>query len=304
MITSLLLNARKINLHFFHILVICLCIASIGVSPAGAMRFQPDQETTINVNINLSYGAGWRIKDPDTEKLASANADYADNPTPNNTPASPDAFPDDTQDMHGSRAELLDAFIWADLPMGGRTLQLRLGDQVIQWGESLFIQGGIASAMTHADLTAATAPGAELKEILLPTGALSGRIGLTQEISLNPEHVRWELHRVWVVEAALKHESRHIYAKRVLHLDEDSWTNVLDEDKYYTRGNLWRTAVGYTIMDWTVPVLFFNSVAYYDLQRQDYGVGSIRNGAQSATQFTYVNADLFTPHSVRQLGRQ
>ena len=40
---------------------------------------------------------------------------------------------------------------------------------------------------------------------------------------LNPDYVRWELHRVWVVEATLKPDKRHIYSKRVFYLDEDSW---------------------------------------------------------------------------------
>jgi hypothetical protein len=127
-----------------------------------------------------------------------SNANYAANPTPNNTPGSPDDFPDETQDVHGSRAEILDAFIWTDLPVGRRTLQLRLGNQVIQWGESLFIQGGIASAMAHADLTATSAPGTELKEILLPSGALLGQIDLTHNTSLTAYYqYDWEKNRVY-----------------------------------------------------------------------------------------------------------
>jgi len=214
---------------------------------AGAMQFHPYKETTINVDVTLSYGAGWRLEEPDADKLASANANdgnynfdkgdlinnrlglvadidaqhknfgfflrprafydfvymgsnanYADNPTPNNTPDSPDDFPDETQDMHGNRAEILDAFIWTDLPVGHRTLQLRLGNQVIQWGESLYIQGGIASAMAHMDLTAASAPGTELKEILLPSGALSGQIDLTPNTSLSAYYqYDWDKNRYY-----------------------------------------------------------------------------------------------------------
>ena len=40
---------------------------------------------------------------------------------------------------------------------------------------------------------------------------------------VNPEHTRYELHRVWVIEGQIKPGSRHVYSKRVLYLDEDSW---------------------------------------------------------------------------------
>ena len=45
-----------------------------------------------------------------------------------------------------------------------------------------------------------------------------------------------------LVEATLKAGQKHIYGKRTFYLDEDSW-NVLEEDSYDTRGNLWRVAI-------------------------------------------------------------
>jgi hypothetical protein len=56
---------------------------------------------------------------------------------------------------------------------------------------------------------------------------------------VNPDLMRWELHRVWVVEATLKPGKRHIYTKRTFYLDEDSWT-VLASDEYDARGQLFR----------------------------------------------------------------
>ena len=50
---------------------------------------------------------------------------------------------------------------------------------------------------------------------------------------------RWELHRMWEVEGTLKAGARHIYAKRVLYLDEDSWSGLIS-DKYDAKGQLWR----------------------------------------------------------------
>ncbi len=56
---------------------------------------------------------------------------------------------------------------------------------------------------------------------------------------INQDHARYELHRVWIVEATLKPGTSHIYAKRVFFIDEDSW-GVLATDKYDGRGELWR----------------------------------------------------------------
>ncbi|MCV9992615.1 DUF1329 domain-containing protein, partial [Burkholderia pseudomallei] len=58
----------------------------------------------------------------------------------------------------------------------------------------------------------------------------------------NPSYVRYELHRVWVLQATLKNGYRHQYAKRVLYIDEDSWMTLL-ADNYDARGQLWRTNV-------------------------------------------------------------
>jgi hypothetical protein len=54
---------------------------------------------------------------------------------------------------------------------------------------------------------------------------------------VNPDLFRWELHRVWVVEATLKPGKRHIYAKRVFYFDEDSWT-LMASDQFDARGQL------------------------------------------------------------------
>ncbi|MFA7268627.1 MAG: DUF1329 domain-containing protein [Sterolibacterium sp.] len=48
---------------------------------------------------------------------------------------------------------------------------------------------------------------------------------------LNPDHVRWELHRVWVVEATLKPGKRHTFSKRVFYFDED-WSGAGMSDEY------------------------------------------------------------------------
>ena len=109
-----------------------------------------------------------------------------------------DEWPDEVESAHGQNAEILDAFAYAGFDVGGgRYIDLRAGRQAIQWGESLFLQGGIASAMAYLDVTASNAPGTEVKEILLPSGSASVQMDLTQAISVGGFYQwEWEKHRL------------------------------------------------------------------------------------------------------------
>jgi hypothetical protein len=71
----------------------------------------------------------------------------------------------------GSRVEIRDAFVYARFKLRGLPGELRAGWQVINWGESTFIQGGI-SAINPFDVSALRVPGAELREAFLPLGAV------------------------------------------------------------------------------------------------------------------------------------
>ncbi|MGB5103684.1 MAG: DUF1302 domain-containing protein [Steroidobacteraceae bacterium] len=68
-----------------------------------------------------------------------------------------------------SNVYLLDAYVYGSFAVGETDLQLRLGNQVINWGESVFIQG--VNQINPIDVPAARRAGAELKEILLPVWA-------------------------------------------------------------------------------------------------------------------------------------
>ncbi len=58
---------------------------------------------------------------------------------------------------------------------------------------------------------------------------------------INPDLIRWELHRVWVVEIALKPGKRHIYPKRTFYIDEDSWA-IIAADVYDAHGNIYKSS--------------------------------------------------------------
>lgn len=92
-------------------------------------------------------------------------------------------FPSGTVDEHRDRVEMLDYFLYAsgELP-GERLFDVRLGSQVINWGEATFYQG-INGLQNRADLIARNKPGVEVKEILLPTGALYGQVDLLPQVT-------------------------------------------------------------------------------------------------------------------------
>lgn len=107
------------------------------------------------------------------------------------------------------------------------------------------------------------------REMLVPYNAYrmayhSKADDLLKANHLNPDLVRWELHRVWVVEATLREGKRHIYQKRVFHLDEDSWVAVMS-DEYDTRGQLYRAGFSYVVPSYDVPAPFADLQGHYDL---------------------------------------
>lgn len=79
--------------------------------------------------------------------------------------------------------EVLDAYVWKDFEVAERALNVKLGKQVLSWGEALFLQNGI-NAINPLDASAFNRPGTELKEGLLPVEMLSFNYDLAQSVSL------------------------------------------------------------------------------------------------------------------------
>jgi hypothetical protein len=71
------------------------------------------------------------------------------------------------KDLVGSYFRLLDAFAYVRTSVGSMPTEFRLGRQVVSWGESTFIQGGL-NTINHFDVSALRVPGSELKEAFLP----------------------------------------------------------------------------------------------------------------------------------------
>ena len=85
---------------------------------------------------------------------------------------------------------------------------------------------------------------------------------------INPDLLRWELHRVWVVEATLKPGQRHVYGRRVFYVDEDSWT-ALASDEYDLNGQLLRGVFAFLSYSYDAGVPYSDNHAAYD-----FGTGS------------------------------
>jgi len=94
------------------------------------------------------------------------------------------AFNSDTVERIGRDFDLLDAFIYGDFAVGeASNLSVRLGKQVLSWGESTFIQNGINS-INPLDVSALRVPGSELKEGFLPVPIADINFSLNENISL------------------------------------------------------------------------------------------------------------------------
>lgn len=93
-------------------------------------------------------------------------------------------------------ADLLDAYVFTDWYFGDTPVSVRYGRQVVNWGESTFILGGI-NAVNPIDVPAFRAPGAELKDVLLPVEMLYSSVGITPEVTLEAfVQTEWEPFRI------------------------------------------------------------------------------------------------------------
>ncbi|WP_096704703.1 DUF1329 domain-containing protein [Magnetospirillum sp. 15-1] len=125
---------------------------------------------------------------------------------------------------------------------------------------------------------------------------------IIQKSSINPDVVRYEPHRVWVVEGTLKSGAKHLYGKRTFYIDEDSW-NVLLEDAYDTRGGLWRVGIHGLIQyyDAQVPLYGFN--LWHDLTSGGYALYGINNETRAVRKIgTTGKASDFEPDALRRAG--
>jgi hypothetical protein len=126
---------------------------------------------------------------------------------------------------------------------------------------------------------------------------------LLAPLHLNPEHLRYELHRVWVVEAKLKPDMRHIYQRRVFYVDEDSW-QILAMDQYDSRDQLWRVSEAHCINYYEVPTFWSTAEVHYDLQSGRYIAINLTNENAPYNFDVKFDATEFTPDALRREGKR
>ena len=120
------------------------------------------------------------------------------NPLLDRTPAGAlDGIPEGARNEYNAFT-LYDLFIYGDLYIADYMASLRIGKQVVNWGESNIMGGGISSAINPEDLAKRTTPGTEVKERLLPQEMVYFNLGLTDNTSLEAYYI-WNWRRTQFV---------------------------------------------------------------------------------------------------------
>ena len=127
---------------------------------------------------------------------------------------------------------------------------------------------------------------------------------IIQPMHYNPDYLRYELHRVWVIEAKLKKGTRHIYKKRVFYLDEDTWA-VVATDKYDNRDQLWRFSEAFVLNYYDIPCSWSTSEIHYDLPAGRYVFYYLDNEEENTYIFDKTfTADDFSTSALRRGGKR
>ena len=117
---------------------------------------------------------------------------------------------------------------------------------------------------------------------------------------IDPKLMRYELHRVWAVEATLAKGMSHAYRRRTFYVDEDSW-QILMSEAYDGHGELWRVALLPAIQLWDVPVMVPRAQMIHDLHNGGLLVTGLDNERKQPSRQWQVEGkvDAFRPNALR-----
>lgn len=138
-------------------------------------RNYPDSGDIVSNTIKLTSELDLRWRNFGAFTRFTAFYDFENN--------SKDFLPKEADARVGKDVRLLDLYVWGEHGVGERILNWRLGRQVVSWGESSFIQGGI-NVINPVDVSRLRVAGAELKEAYEGVNMLYGTIDLTPSLSL------------------------------------------------------------------------------------------------------------------------
>ncbi len=118
---------------------------------------------------------------------------------------------------------------------------------------------------------------------------------------VNPQLLRYELHRVWIVEADLRKGFNHPYYKRRFYIDEDSW-QILAVDLYNKKGELAGLQESHSINYYELPAFFSTLETIYDLKRKRYFADGLDNNEAMYDFSVELRPGDFTPSALRRQG--
>ncbi|MBT0961183.1 DUF1329 domain-containing protein [Denitromonas iodatirespirans] len=145
------------------------------------------------------------------------------------------------------------------------------------------------------------------KEIFVPYNANkilqpTSNADVLGEHHLNPEHVRWELHRVWVVEASLAPGKRHLAPKSIYYIDEDTWMPLLG-DRWDKSDRLWKTMWQMPFVMPDIPAVHTNLYGFYDLVSGAwFTIGIMNETTNQYSVSTRYKDSFFSPDSLAAEG--
>jgi hypothetical protein len=146
------------------------------------------------------------------------------------------------------------------------------------------------------------------KEVLIPYNAwLLNSPTFKYKDIIRPGHInqdlaRYELHRVWVVEATLRAGNRHRFAKRRFYIDEDSWA-IAVVDCYDDRGALWKVQEAHLLTVPFIPTVSGIPEVIYDLQSKRYFITALTNEDVIADFEVSYTDDFFSAGSLQRKSR-
>jgi hypothetical protein len=124
---------------------------------------------------------------------------------------------------------------------------------------------------------------------------------ILKPLHINQDLARYELHRVWVLDATIKPGTSHLYARRTFYIDEDSW-QVLVADQYDKRGEMWRVSEAHCINYYDAQVFWSTLETITDLQNGRYLALGLDNENEMYDFNLKRSPGDFTPDSLRRDG--
>ncbi|MBI2382575.1 MAG: DUF1329 domain-containing protein [Gammaproteobacteria bacterium] len=146
------------------------------------------------------------------------------------------------------------------------------------------------------------------KEMLIPyNSALINSPTFKYSDLIRPGHInqdlaRYELHRVWVVEATVKQGLRHRFAKRTFYIDEDGWA-IAVVDCYDARNQLWKMQEAHLITLPFIPTISGIPEVIYDLQSKRYFLTTMTNEDAISDFEIGFDDKIFTPSNLQRMSR-